>query len=96
MLNGNGRRLLNDQIAFEAPGVPLLLGSDAYKPGTLPGFSIHEELMNFVAAGLSPYEALRAGTSDAARFLHRKEDFGTIAVGRRADLLLLDGDPSRI
>jgi imidazolonepropionase-like amidohydrolase len=49
--------------------------------------------MNFVAAGLSPYEALRAGSSDAARFLHREEEFGTVAVGGRADLLLLGGNP---
>lgn len=79
--------------AFHKAGVGLLLGTDAHKPGALPGFSIVGELADFVAAGLTPYEAIRAGTSDAARFLHRESEFGTIAVDHRADLLLLDANP---
>jgi adenine deaminase len=71
----------------------LLLGTDTYKPNVIPGFSLHEELRYFVEAGLSPYDAIRAGTSDAARFLHRDDEFGTVAVGRRADLLLLSANP---
>ena len=47
-----------------------------------PAFHLHDELANFVAAGMTPYEALRAGTIDAARFLHREEEFGTVAVGQ--------------
>src|SRR5438128_5479568 len=65
----------------------------AVLPGVLPGYSIHDELSNFVAAGMSPYDAIRAGTVDAARFLNRSADFGVIAAGRRADLVLLDGNP---
>jgi imidazolonepropionase-like amidohydrolase len=49
--------------------------------------------VNFVSAGMSPYEALRAGTADAARFLGRGSDFGLVAEGRRADLLLLEANP---
>jgi imidazolonepropionase-like amidohydrolase len=79
--------------ALHEAGVGLLLGTDAYKPSALPGSSLHDELANFVSAGMTPYEALRAGTIDAARFLHREEEFGTIAVGRRADLLLLTANP---
>ena len=79
--------------ALHRAGVGLLLGTDAYKPSALPGFSLHDELANFVAAGMTPYEALRAGTIDAARFLRREEEFGTVAVGRRADLLLLTANP---
>ena len=59
----------------------------------VPGVSLHEELALFVRAGLSPFEALRAGTSDAAKFLKRDREFGTVAVGQRADLLLLEANP---
>jgi imidazolonepropionase-like amidohydrolase len=47
---------------------------------------LHAELATFLAAGLTPYGAIRAGTSDAARFLHRETEFGSVAVGYRADL----------
>lgn len=79
--------------ALHKGGVHLLLGTDAPKPGTLPGFSLHEELENFVAAGMTPFEAIRAGTADAAIFLHQENEFGVIKVGRRADLVLLDANP---
>ncbi|HUA18366.1 MAG TPA: amidohydrolase family protein [Bryobacteraceae bacterium] len=79
--------------ALHHAGVQLLLGTDTPKPGVLPGYSLHDELANFVAAGMSPYEALRAGTADAARFLRRSSDFGVVAKGRRADLLLLEANP---
>ena len=62
-------------------------------PYIVPGVSLHEELALFVRAGLSPFEALRAGTSDAAKFLNRDREFGTVAVGQRADLLLLEANP---
>ena len=52
-----------------------------------------EELHYLVRAGLTPYEAIRAGTYDAADFLHALDDFGTVAVGRRADLILAEGNP---
>jgi imidazolonepropionase-like amidohydrolase len=71
----------------------LLLGTDTPKPTVLAGFSLHEELRSFVEAGLSPYEAIRAGTSDAAIFLHQEKEIGTVTVGQRADLLLLEANP---
>jgi imidazolonepropionase-like amidohydrolase len=79
--------------ALHGAGVSLLLGTDTVKPGVLPGYSLHEELSNCVAAGMSPYDAIRAGTADAARFLNRSSDFGVVAAGRRADLLLLNANP---
>lgn len=79
--------------ALHSGGAHLLLGTDAPKPGTLPGFSLHEELENFVATGMTPYEAIRAGTSDAAKFLHQENEFGVVATGRRADLLLVEANP---
>jgi len=85
----NGRA---NVAALQRAGVAVLAGTDAGNPGTAQGVSLHGELQLLVEAGLSPTEALRAATSlPAARFgLH---DRGRIAVGLRADLLLVDGDP---
>jgi imidazolonepropionase-like amidohydrolase len=74
-------------------GVPILAGTDAPNPGTAHGVSLHRELELLVRAGLSPVEALRAATSAPARAF-RLADRGRIAVGLRADLLLVDGDPT--
>jgi imidazolonepropionase-like amidohydrolase len=79
--------------ALHDAGARLLLGTDTGNPFVVAGFSLHEELANFVAAGLTPYDALRAGTHDAAEFMHALDGWGTIAIGRSADLVLLDADP---
>ena len=78
-----------------AAGVPLLAGTDAGNPGTAHGASIHRELELLVSAGLTPIEALRAATSTPARVFSRLLDRGRLAPGLRADLVLVDGDPSR-
>lgn len=72
-------------------GAGLLLGSDAFN--VVPGFSALQELQYFVRAGLTPYEALRTGTINAASALHAEAEFGTVDVGKRADLLLLEANP---
>lgn len=78
---------------LHAAGVPILAGSDAPNPGTAHGSTVHYELELLVRAGLRPIEALQAATArPAAAF--QLEDRGTIAPGKRADLLLVDGDPS--
>jgi imidazolonepropionase-like amidohydrolase len=79
--------------ALHQGGARLLLGTDTPKLTVLPAFSLHDELQNLVEAGLTPYEAIRAGTSDAAIFLHQENEFGTVAMGRRADLLLVEANP---
>jgi imidazolonepropionase-like amidohydrolase len=79
--------------AFRDAGVRLLVGTDAMNPSVVPGFSLHDELRDLVAAGLTPYEALRAATANAAEFLKAAGEFGIVAKGKRADLILLDGDP---
>jgi imidazolonepropionase-like amidohydrolase len=84
---------LNIIRALHAAGAGLLAGTDAFKPNVVPGFALHEELNYFVQAGLTPYEALRAATSDPARFLGREREFGTIQIGSRADLILLGANP---
>lgn len=72
---------------------PILLGTDSLNDFVLPGYAIHEELRNLVEAGLSPFEAIKAGTVNAAQALGKFDEFGTISVGKRADLLLLSGNP---
>lgn len=84
--------------AFSDGGVPLLVGTDSPAiPGMFPGSSTHEDLDRLVEAGLTPYQALRAATRTPGEFIHRTvsdaEDFGTIAVGKRADLVLLAANP---
>jgi hypothetical protein len=81
--------------ALSDAGVPLLVGTDMTVEGMLPGH-IHRDLELLVEAGLSPYEALQAGTQHAAisaKRMGRPGDFGTVAVGQRADLLLLEKNP---
>jgi imidazolonepropionase-like amidohydrolase len=79
-------------------GVDILAGTDVSEPlpqfgGLAHGASLHHELQLLVKAGLTPIEALRAGTSVPARRFGLS-DRGRIAPGSRADLLLLDGDPT--
>jgi hypothetical protein len=79
--------------ALHDAGARILLGSDTPNPYVVPGFSLHQELQNLVDAGLTPYEAIKAGTSDAAECLGEQDEFGTISAGLRADLLLIEGNP---
>jgi len=58
-----------------------------------PGSSLHEELQFLTEAGFTNAEALRAATTDAARFLGREKEFGSIATGSQADLVLLERNP---
>lgn len=80
--------------AMRAAGVPILAGTDAPNPTTAHGVSLHGELSLLVDAGLSPVEALAGATSVPATAF-RLTDRGRIEPGRRADLLLVDGDPTR-
>jgi imidazolonepropionase-like amidohydrolase len=79
--------------ALHEIGARLLVGTDADGTYVVHGDSIHDELSLFVAAGLTPYEALRASTADPAEFLGKEAEFGTIATGKLANLVLLAGDP---
>jgi imidazolonepropionase-like amidohydrolase len=79
--------------ALHDAGAPLALGSDAPQFFNVPGFSIHPEMEMMVASGLTPYEVLATGTRNPAQLLGTPEDFGTVEVGRRADLILLDANP---
>ena len=74
-------------------GAPLLVGTDTSVRFVVQGFSVHEELASFIEAGMTPYEALRCATSEPARFLGESELWGTVAEGKRADLILVRGNP---
>jgi imidazolonepropionase-like amidohydrolase len=83
--------------ALHNAGVDILAGSDVSEPipilgGLAHGASLHHELQLLVAAGLKPVEALRAATSIPARRFGLT-DRDRIAPGKRADLILVDGDP---
>ena len=74
-------------------GVPIGAGTDTPIYLAIPGYSLHAELEQLVASGLSPLEALRAATVRPAEFFGIENDIGTIDPGKRADLVLLDADP---
>ncbi len=73
--------------------VSFLAGTDLLNPYIYPGFSLHDELADFVRLGFTPLEALRAATLNPARYLGATDSLGTVAPGKLADLVLLDGDP---
>lgn len=95
---GDIQHTLSTIRALHAAGVPLLAGTDAAIPhpafgGIAHGASLHHELRLLVEAGLTPVEALRAATSVPAK-VFRLEDRGRVEVGMRADLVLVEGDPT--
>jgi len=75
--------------AAHRAGVTVLVGTDT----ALGGVRFHDEMALLVRAGLSPAQVLRAATLDAARAVGKQEQHGSVAVGKRADLVLLDADP---
>jgi imidazolonepropionase-like amidohydrolase len=75
-------------------GVGLLAGSDAgANEYSVPGFSLHDELVELVEAGLTPMEALQTATLNPARYLGITDALGTVELGKIADLVLLEANP---
>ena len=85
-----GRIALHAIHDLQMSGSRFLAGCD----GLVPGFCLHDELEWFTKAGFSPLQALQTATINPARFLGREDSQGTVEVGKRADLVLLDADPS--
>ena len=73
--------------------VGFILGTDSDNPYLVPGFSLLDELDYLVEAGFTPYEALEAGTRNPAKAMGKLDEFGTIELGKRADLILLEANP---
>lgn len=78
---------------FDREGVPMMAGTDLGGQWIVPGVSLHQEFDLLGEAGLSPLRVLQMTTIDGARFLHRESMMGSVAVGRDADLVLLDANP---
>ncbi len=79
--------------ALHAGGVGVLLGSDAPQQFNVPGFSIHREMKRMADAGMSAFEIVKSGTANVGQYFKAQDRFGTIAVGQRADLILVDANP---
>jgi imidazolonepropionase-like amidohydrolase len=80
--------------AMHRAGVPFMAGTDT-APGiyVIPGFSLHDELADFVEAGFTPLEALQTATSNPAKFLRIEASSGSVESGKNADLVLLAANP---
>lgn len=87
------RRSLEIVGKMNAAGVPIMAGTDAAAPNVFPGSSLHEDLAYLVQAGLTPMQALQAATARPAEFLGQSAQQGTVEVGKRAHLVLLDANP---
>lgn len=79
---------------FKRAGGPIAAGSDAANQLLIPGYSLHEEMSLLVAAGLTPLEAITAATRRGAQLLHA-DSLGLLTSGKVADLVVLNGNPSR-
>ena len=93
------QKALKARMAFVAAafraGVLVTAGTDAFIPYVYPGESLHQELALLVEAGLTPIQAIQCAGANAAKALRRAGEFGVIAKGSRADLVVLSADPSR-
>ena len=78
---------------FHDHGGQLMTGTDSLLPRLVPGFTLHQELHELVDVGLTPYEALRTSTTIPYEYLGEAKEAGTIEIGKRTDLLLLETNP---
>jgi Amidohydrolase family len=87
--NANWQVIMATLRALHTAGIPMVAGTDQ----AIPGYSLHREIELYVEAGFSPLEALQAATIVAARALGVEKESGTLEVGKRGDVLLLNADP---
>ena len=92
-----GRRVIDNRMrllkAMSDGGVKILMGTDAPQQFSVPGFSLHRELLRMREAGMTPEQILVSGTRRVGEYFAAADRFGTVAPGQRADLLLLTADP---
>jgi imidazolonepropionase-like amidohydrolase len=79
--------------ALHEGGVKILMGTDAPQQFSVPGFSLHRELLRMRDAGMSNYDILKSGTVNVGEYFKSQDNFGTIEAGKRADLVLLTANP---
>lgn len=79
--------------AMNEGDVKILFGTDSPQQFSVPGFSIYREMHRMQQAGMTPYQILRSATAAAGDYFKDKDKLGTIAVGQRADLVLLKANP---
>lgn len=84
------RRILK---SLQTAGCPIALGTDSPQLYSVPGFSIRREMQSMQAAGLTPQQILIEATRQPARYFGAEQEFGTVAAGQRADLILLNANP---
>ena len=77
----------------EAAGIQLLAGTDLTIPYTYPGSSVHDEMKLFVTAGLTPLQALQTAVTNPVKYFRLEQTMGSVAPGKLAELVLLDGNP---
>jgi imidazolonepropionase-like amidohydrolase len=76
-------------------GVLLAAGTDAPYPGVFQGEALHHELDLLVEAGMTPLEAIRIATYNAAKIMKAEEEWGSLQAGRNADVLIVAGNPAQ-
>ena len=74
-------------------GVPIMVGTDVTDSYVFAGFSLHDELYELTRSGLSNLEALQSATIIPAKFSNIEEDYGSVEIGKKADLVLLNKNP---
>lgn len=79
--------------ALHEGGVRILFGTDSPQMFSVPGFSINREIPFMQKSGLTPYEIIQSGTKNVGDYFKAKDSFGTIEVGKRADMILINGNP---
>ncbi|WP_431563191.1 amidohydrolase family protein [Sphingopyxis sp.] len=79
--------------ALRRAGAPILVGTDTPNPQIIAGFAVHDEMALLEEAGFTRFEVLKAATANASTFLGTPDEFGVVAAGARADLLLLEANP---
>ncbi len=95
--NANSGKVLQMNLslvgAMHRAGVGIMAGTDVGNAYIYAGFSLHDELVLLVKAGLTPMEALQSATRNPAKYLGLQDSVGTIGKGKLADLVLLDANP---
>lgn len=90
LLAANRRQLLKN---MQNSGVKILMGTDAPQQFSVPGFSIHREILVMRQSGLTPYQILESGTKKVGEYYKGKDTSGTVETGKRADLILVSANP---